>query len=445
MKTKIFIFFFFIFLNSQNGYSQLPLLINALKNKTKEKKNIPQSEPKIDTETKNSDYYLSLAIEDLKIRNSENYKSALGNLKESLLLDSNNTNAQGLASQTNYDFALYSLDTGESKLKQKEWNDGFYFYRALENFSNAYFSGFKKTEIIDYVQKINLITQTAGERLKKFDESNLYKISTPYQRKNSIQIDSIKKVLSEKKLDKNIDKKELISIYTKLAELAEYQFWGNQFEGYDYQIIRREKALLEIEIGDLNNGCPNLYKGDLQYFLLAGYPNNDCKAWYEKFSKIEEEKYNKQRKEEAKKWYIEHPNMIKLRSLLGENAEVVETYFGKPIARNYKINIGTDNQYIGNKYKNKNGIYEIGLQNDNVAYVKFYPATYIKYSPQVLGGEKSNFDIQITIQGACSGSDSNSFIGKTKIFSMDYDCSNNVYASTQFYGLNGKLLFVTAY
>jgi hypothetical protein len=316
----------------------------------------------------------------------------------------------------------------------------------LEHLSNAYKNGFNKKKILSYVQEINSIGQTEGDNYKSFSESDLHKISTSYQEKTLHKIDSLQAVIEKNK--KKPDKNLLLDNYTELLNIQEYHFERGKFQGYDYKKTKINKAKLEIEVGELNKGCAELYEADMLYFYNKGYAKNACKSWNDKRSAVAKENYKKAEKRKAKKWYSNHPNLIKFRSLLGEGFTTIEAYLGAPIDRNYKIDVGVGidgQQYIGNKYKNEDGVYEVGFRNGNAIFIQFYPSSYIKYSPEVLDGKNTIFDMDGGMSGVCSGEVNNGHIGKIQMYSIDYDCSDSGLSSTVFYGLDGKLLSVIAY
>lgn len=254
MKVKQLILFFLILINFHNSYSQVPLIIHAIKKKKKERKenNVSsQSEFKKNEEAKNSEYYFLLAKKDLEANSSfHTYSTALGNLDKSLLLNINNDRAKELQSNTNYAFGMYALENGKSELKNNLWADGYYFYVALEHFSNAYQNGLNKKQIVNYIQEIDLIAKKEGKEFKEFNESNLYKISTAYQEKNTISYDSIKSVYLEKKRSQDINKEDMLNVYKKMDHYGEFYFIYNKFQSYDYERIKKEKAVLEAEIGN---------------------------------------------------------------------------------------------------------------------------------------------------------------------------------------------------
>ncbi|MDR6759889.1 hypothetical protein J2Y38_000068 [Flavobacterium sp. 2755] len=399
---------------------------------------------------KDSNYYLLLAKKYLEMPDTNPYKyqNAVDNLRNSLLLDQNNSEAFELQSKTNYDFAMHSLERGEREFKSGDFSEGYYFYKALEHFSNAYLNGFKKEEIIANTEKINSLLKDSKKKVILFNESNLYKISTVYQEKNTAAYDSIKKVYKEKKADPNVDKNELLDILKKRQEYVEYYFENNKLEPYAYNQTTIERATLGIEMGDTENSCLLLYKTDLLYFHEKGYGDKACKIWYDKYSKAEEIKIALERKEAAKKWQTEHPNKIKLRSLIGQSDDIVKSYLGAPIAKNFKMNVGQGfnrDEYSANRYKTKNGTYEIAFKNSNVIRIQFFPIVIIKFDPRAFELNDSNFDQEVTNRpGSCFPAFNDGFSGKTKIFSIDYSCEGYL-ASLQFYGVNGKVTSVVVY
>ncbi|SHH76254.1 hypothetical protein [Flavobacterium defluvii] len=448
MKTsKIFLILLLLLLNIQKGNSQTSEIIDTEYNL---RGTYYAVEPiaSYRNKEKDSNYYLLLAKRYLEApdNNPHKYQNAVDNLRNSLLLDKNNREAFELQSQTNFDFAMKSLERGEREFKSGDFSEGYYFYKALEHLSNAYLNGFKKEEIIGYTEKINAILKDSKKKVILFDAANLYKISTVYQEKNTASYDSIKKIYKEKKADPNADKNELLNILKKRQEYAEYYFDNNKWEPNAYKDTTIERAKLGIEMGDTENACSLLYHTDLLEFY--NYNNNACKAWYDKFSKAENIRIGLERKEAVKKWHAEHPNKIKLRSLIGENDEIVQSYLGAPIAKNFKMSIGeglNKNQYSANRYKTKNGTYEIAFKNNNATRIQFFPLVIIKFDPNAFELNDSTFDQEVTNKpGSCFASFNDGFSGKTKIFSIDYTCEYFL-ASTQFYGTNGKVTSVVVY
>ncbi|WP_343694691.1 hypothetical protein [Flavobacterium sp.] len=449
MKTsKILLILLLLALNIQKGKAQTSEIVDT-EERLRGTYDAVEPIQSYRNKEKDSNYYLLLAKRYLETtKNPYKYKNALINLRNSLLLDKNNSEAFQLQSAVNYECAIESLNRGETELKNRDWSEGYYFYYALEHFSNAYLNGYKKEEVIAYTEKINEIGKNSKEKYKEFNKSNLYKISTAYQEKNTFSYDSIARVYKEKKADPNTDKNELLNILKKREEYAEYYFYNNKVE---YGILKKTKideAKLRIEMGDTENACSLLYHTDLLYFHENNYGGNACKIWYQKYSKAEEIKFAQARKEATKKWYTEHPNIIKLRSLIGQNDEVVKSYLGVPIAQNFKMNVGQGynvQQYSASRYKTKNGTYEIAFKNSEVTRIQFFPIILIKFDTMAFSRNESRFDAEVTNRPvSCFASFNDGFSGKTKIFSVDYTCENFI-ASTQYYGANGKVTSVVVY
>jgi hypothetical protein len=451
MKTiKILLTLLLLALNIQNVNSQTSSIVDTENELRGTIYALPNS-GSYRNKDKNSEYYLVLAKSYLESPDNNPYKyiNALVNLRNSLLLDKNNSEAFELQSKTNYDFAVQSLERGERNLKNGDgFSEGHYFYKALEHFSNAYLNGFKKEEAIANTEKINLILKDSKEKVKLFNKSNLYKISTAYQEKNTISYDSIKKVYSEKKANPDFDKNELFNILKKREEYAEYYFDNNKLQYYTYKNTKIEEAKLGIELGDTENACSLLYNTDMLYFFENAYNVKACKVWYDKFSKVESERNALERKAAAKKWYTEHPNGIKLRSLIGEDSEIVQSYLGAPIAQNFKMSVGqgfNKEQYSANRYKTKNGTYEVAFKNSNVTRIQFFPVVFIKFDTVAFLYHESNLDLEIMNKPTdCFASYNDGVAGKTKIYSIDYSCEGYL-ASMQFYGVNGKVTSVVVY
>lgn len=449
MKTSKFLLILLLLaLNIQNANSQTSSIIDTEQDLIGStyaisRSNLPKSKDK------NSEYYLALAKAYLQAYNNPyQYKNALINLRNSLLLEKNNSEAFNLQSQTNYDFAIKSLEEGERELKNGYWSEGYFFYRALEHFSNAYLNEFKKEDILSHIDKINLLAKNSDHDFKAFNESNLFKISTAFQEKNTADYKDLKNVYSEKKANPNADKNELLDILKKLEEYAEYYFDNSKFQYHISKDLQIEEAKLKIELGDTDNACSLLYKTDMLFFHNNGYTKNACKTWYDKFSKAEQTRYTLEIKAAVKKWRTEHPNIIKLRSLIGENDDIVQSYLGLPVAKNFKINVGSGinkKEYAANKYKTKDGIYEIVLKDGKAFRIQFAPTAFIKFDTEAFREKKTNFDLEIINKPtSCFGDYNESFVGKTKIYSMDYTCED-YHSSIQFYGLNGKIISVVVY
>lgn len=375
MKTiKIFLILILLALNIQKVNAQTSSIIDTEYN-LRGTIYAPGPIESYRNKEKDSNYYLLLAKKYLEMPDTNPYKyqNAVDNLRNSLLLDKNNSEAFELQSKANYDFAMHSLERGEREFKSGDFGEGYYFYKALEHFSNAYLNGFKKQEVIANTEKINLLLKESKEKVILFNESNLYKISTVYQEKNTAAYDSIKKVYKEKKADPNVDKNELLDILKKRQEYAEYYFDNNKWEPNAYKATIIEKAKLDIEMGDTENACSLLYRTDLLEFY--NYSDKACKTWYDKYSKAEEIRIALERKEAAKKWQTEHPNKIKLRSLIGQSDDIVKSYLGTPIAKNFKMNVGQGfnrDEYSTNRYKTKNGTYEIAFKTATLPVFNFF-------------------------------------------------------------------------
>ena len=340
------------------------------------------------------------------------------------------------------------LDKGKSNLENGYWYDGYYFYKSLEHLANFAEIENDSVKIQAQLYEINTQGQIGNDRYISFTNTTLPKMSTAYQKKLDMQIDSLQNSIKNREKNETTDKKELLDLYRELNGLQRFDFNRGKFNGYEYKQFLKKRAKLEIELGNIDSGCEILYKTDLSYFFNYGFSTKDCKDWYDIKSNEETKKYEAEQKASAEKWFTDNPNLIKLRSLIGESFTTVEAYLGEPLSENYRIDAGVGvhgQQFIGNKYKNKQGVYEIGFKNGNIMIIQFYPNKYIKYSPEKFDSESSMFDLDGGMNGACSGETKNNHIGDIKMFSIDYDCSSSGLVSTVFYGRNGKLLSVLAY
>ena len=335
------------------------------------------------------------------------------------------------------------LETAKSKWKEEKWENGYYFYVSLRHFANAYSVNYKKQEVIQSVKEINTIGKASGKHYTAFPEEKLHMISSNYQIQNLRNIDALKAEIKENKSKE--DKEVLYNNYSRLVELETYRFDYGYWNDSYYWGARKQKAILEIEVGDNAKGCEDLYNIDASYYYNYGFSIKSCKEWDEIRAKKDAEEHQKELAIEVIEWRKTNPSTIKLRSLLSEGTTEVEAYLGKPIANNYKVSVGTGlaDSYQGKKYKTKDGVYEVGYKNNNVMLINFYPAKYIKYDPDVLGDEEnSGFDLEV--KGSCFGSFDKGHIGGINTFTMSWDCTNHL-ASTTYYGQNGKLLSVTVY
>ncbi len=390
----------------------------------------------------NAEYYLYLVKKNIKNNETE---QALKNLKKYSSSNQQNTNNKELEAKVHFLVGLNYIEQGKKEFSYNGWNDGRCFYKSLEHLANSYSYGFDRSKISAAIQKIDSIAKQKEESIRSFDETNLHKISTSFQKNNSLQIKNLKKTIKQE--ESNSDKSKLLDLYKKLLELEWYHFKNGKFQGWDYKQAKMEKAKLEIEAGDLSLGCAQLYDTDCQYFGFY-YASGKCKSWFAKRKEIAEKEYEQEEKEKARQWRKKNPKLIKLRSLLGEGFETVKAYLGTPLSEDYRINIGSrihGSQYIGKKYKNKDGVYEIEFKSGHAVLVRFTPSKYIKYSPTKLSSESSPFDIEPNTDGACFGNEKHEHIGKTQIFSIVWDCSENDNVKTSFYGLNGKVISVVAY
>ena len=340
------------------------------------------------------------------------------------------------------------LEEGKGNLENGYWYDGYYFYKSLEHLANFAEIENDSIKIISHLKNINSNGIKGDKDYKSFSLTDLPKMATTQQTKIKKQLDSLYSKVKVLKSITNYDNVELLNYFRKINELQKFEFENGKFNSYDYKKFVIARAELEIKVGNINSGCELIYETDILHFVNSGYTSTICKEWYKTKSVIEEKKYKLEIKEKAQKWYLENPKIIKLRSLIGTDFTLVESFLGKPLIEKFRINAGVGNngqQFIGNKYKNLNGIYEVGFKNGNVVMIQFFPSKYVKYSPETFDSSSSMFDLEITKDGVCSGSNNNSFVGNIKIFSIDYNCSNGELASTKFYGQNGKLISVVAY
>lgn len=340
------------------------------------------------------------------------------------------------------------LEEGKSNLKNGYWYDGYYFYKSLEHLANYAELESDNTKIIGQLYEINSQGQIGNDNYISFTQATLPKISTSYQKRLNTQIDSLQSIIKDLEGKTDFDKKNLLKKYIELIELQQFDFNNGKFNGYEYKRSLIKRAKLEIEVGNVNSGCELLYETDLLYFHNYGFASKDCSEWYKVKSAADTKEYEEEQKANAEKWYSDNPNIIKLRSLIGESYTTVEAYLGEPLAENYRIDAGVgiySQQFIGNKYKNEQGVYEIGFKNGNVITIQFFPNNFIKYSPETFDSESSMFDMEGGIDGTCFGETKDNHIGDIKMFSIDFDCSSSGLVSTVFYGRNGKLLSVLAY
>lgn len=340
------------------------------------------------------------------------------------------------------------LNEGKNNLDNGYWYDGYYFYKSLEHLANFAEIENDSIKIQAQLYEINSQGQIGDDSYISFTISTLPKMSTAYQKTLDKKVDSLQNLIKSLEKSETVEKNELLNIYRELNQLQKFDFNNGKFNGYNYKQYLKKRAKLEIELGNVESGCEILYETDLSYFFNYGFSSKDCSEWYKVKSAEETKKYEEEQKANAKKWFSEHPNLIKLRSFIGESFTTVEAYLGKPLSENYRIDAGVGvygQQFIGNKYKNEQGVYEIGFKNGNVMIIQFYPNKYIKYSPEKFDSETSMFDLDGGMEGACSGETKNNHVGDIKMFSIDYDCSSSGLVSTVFYGRNGKLLSVMAY
>lgn len=379
-------------------------------------------------------------------------------IEKALKINPNHKEANELSIKINLEVALDMLNAGERKLyeyhyydygfREKRyggWNDGYYFYRALEHFANAYKSGLDSALVSNYVRQIDSTGKLVDKNFISLTTDNLYVMSTSFQLENNQKIKDLRKLIKESQ--DTLDKISLFDLYTQLIELEKLNYKDGRFQSAYYKQARIEKAKITVELGNVDEGCLELYTIDYldfwQYIPL-------CKEWHDKYSEEKHKKYIEREKEKAKQWYKDNPGKVKFLSLFNTSSDIVEAFLGKPILKQYKINIGTSwegGQFIGNKYQNKQGIYEISFINGSVYSIKFTPSIYLSFSTTTMkykGGE-SKFDFKNGFySGVCRIEEDYGYIGNVKTYTINLDCSDGDYTII-FYGSNGKITSASAF
>lgn len=362
--------------------------------------------------------------------------------------------AKVICAQIEFNIGNYFLEKGEKLFENgvERYNHGYgsfkieTFNEALEQIANAYILGVDSIKIIPTLIKINAFCNNK-RNYKSFNLTNLSRISTSYQVKNSKNISSLKRIIKE--LDKTtITNESLLNLYDSLNSMQEFEYVHHRLQTYGYRQSNKERSLLMLSLGQTNTGCELLYETDIEYFLGVGHVRKLCETWYEKKKALEKKESILEEENKAKDWCKNNPDKFKLRSLLGKYSVTVEAYLGKPIEHNYQITAGSgiySQQYKGNKYKNKDGIYEVGFSNGKVIMIHFYPENSIKYEPEDFSKENSIFDLDGGMNGVCTGNRNADFVGNIQMYSIDFDCSLSGIASTVFYGMDGKLMSVLVY
>jgi len=349
-------------------------------------------------------------------------KRSIDCLEKALAINPNHKEANELSKKINLEVALDNLETGKRKLykyydftlrqdRYSDWFDGVYFYKALEHFANAYKSGLDSTLVNNYVREIDSIGKLVNENFFSFSNDNLYIMSTSFQFDNIQKIKSLKGEI--KSIQDTADLQTLFDLYTQLVDLEKFNYEGGKFQGYDYNQARIERAKLAIKLGNIDDGCYELYTADYMNFRIY-LPL--CEEWNNKFSAQRQKKYIEEEKAKASQWYKDNPEKIKFLSLFGKSFETVEAYLGKPTLKQYKIDVGVGwkgKQFIGNKYQNKQGTYEVGFINGNVHFIKFTPSIYLSFSTTMMKymGEESRFDFKSEIGGICGVEQNSGNIG----------------------------------
>ena len=398
----------------------------------------------------NPDYLYTIAQNYLK--NKKDSK-AIATLRKALSIDPKHSKSKELAIKLELEEMKLYLKNLENEYT--EWDEGKETYKALRYLSNAFLYGVDTIETKGYLQRINaaayLKIEDLKKRIKVSDDYasfrnitifNLYKMSDKHQEETNNKIDSLILLIK-----KEVDNERKLPLFDSLIDISYYYFTNDKFNKLSVQHFKKERALLNIEMGNTSLGCEQLYDADVSNFFMSYYHTGSCKSWYAKKSVEMNDKYMAEEKQKAKKWYSDNPNMIKLSSLIGKNFSIVEAYLGKPLSENYRIDAGFGNygqQFIGNKYKNQDGFYEIGFRNGIVTMVQFYPKKYINYSPEKFNSETSIFDLEGSMEGVCIGETKNNHVGDVKMFTIEQDCTNRL-VQTVFYGRNGKLLSVLTY
>jgi hypothetical protein len=382
-------------------------------------------------------------------------KRSIDCLEQALTINPNHKEANELSREINLEIALKEFETGKWKLEKyydftlhqeryNGWYDGVYFYTALTHFANAYKSGLDSTLISNYVREIDSIGKLVDENFISLTNDNLYIMSTSFQLENYQKIENLKRVIQVSQ--DTLDKLSLFDLYTQLVDLEKFNYEMGKFQSYDYKQARIERAKLAVELGNVDDGCLELYTID---YLNFGRYRSLCEEWHDKYSAQQHKKYIEEEKEKATQWYKDNPEMIKFLSLFEKSFDIVEAFLGKPILKQYKIDVGVGwkgEQFIGNKYQNKQGIYEIGFINGNVHFIKFTPTIYLSFSTAMMKymGEESRFDFKSEVGGMCGIEQSSGNIGNITTYTINLDCSKED-ETIIFYGSNGKIISVIAF